>query len=173
MKPKTPKLHASVERHVDWSFHSGPRHQQGAGLLEVMIAVLIMGIGLLGIAAMQSTALRNSQSSLERSQAVIQAYSILDAMRANRAVAVSGGYDIAMTCAAPAAGTLANNDIRAWIQAMRTDKVLGAGTQTCGQISCPANSPCTITVQWDDSRASDSTALSASTAQTVSVTTLL
>ncbi len=151
----------------------GGNGQRGASLLEVMIAVLIMGIGLLGIAAMQSTALRNSQSSLERSQAVIQAYSILEAMRANRAVAISGGYDMAMTCAAPATGTLADNDRNRWITAMRQDKVLGGGTQTCGQINCPANSPCTVTVQWDDSRASDSPNLAASTTQTVSVTTLL
>ena len=42
-------------------------------LIEVLVAVLIMGIGLLGIAAMQTVALRNGQSSLERTQAVIRA----------------------------------------------------------------------------------------------------
>lgn len=62
----------------------------GVGLVEVMISVLVLGVGMLGIAAMQATALRNSQSSLERSQAVIQAYTIFDAMRANLAVATSG-----------------------------------------------------------------------------------
>ena len=36
---------------------------------------------------MQATALRNSQGSFERTQVVIQSYSILDAMRANRQVA--------------------------------------------------------------------------------------
>ena len=69
--------------------HSGPRRalsQRGAGLLEVLIAVLVMGIGLLGIAALQATALRNAQSSMERSQAVVQAYAILDSMRLCRAL---------------------------------------------------------------------------------------
>lgn len=130
-------------------------HQRGVSLLEVMIAVLIMGIGLLGIAAMQTTALRNSQSSLERSQAVILAYSMFDSMRANRTVALAGGYDMAKTCAPVATGTLADNDRRLWLQAMRTNNVLGAGVETCGQIACPANSPCTVTVFWDDSRASN------------------
>lgn len=130
-------------------------HQRGVSLLEVMIAVLIMGIGMLGIAAMQSTALRNSQSSLERSQAVILAYSMFDSMRANRTVALAGGYDMAKTCTPIATGSLADNDRRAWLENMRSSRVLGEGVETCGQIACPANSPCTVTVFWDDSRASN------------------
>lgn len=62
----------------------------GISLIEVLISVLVLGVGMLGIAAMQATALRNSQSSLERSQAVIQVYTIFDAMRANSEVATSG-----------------------------------------------------------------------------------
>ena len=51
---------------------AGRRSQAGAGLIEVLVAVLVMGVGLLGIAAMQATALRNHQSALERTQATIQ-----------------------------------------------------------------------------------------------------
>ena len=58
-------------------------------LLAALVAVLVMGVGLLGIAAMQATALRNNQSALERTQATIQTYSILDAMRANRDAALA------------------------------------------------------------------------------------
>ncbi|MFL8092610.1 prepilin-type N-terminal cleavage/methylation domain-containing protein, partial [Xanthomonas vasicola] len=47
------------------------KSMSGIGLIEVLISVVILGVGMLGIAAMQATALRNSQSSLERSQAVI------------------------------------------------------------------------------------------------------
>lgn len=129
-----------------------PQGQLGASLLEVMVSVLIMGIGLLGIAAMQATALRNSQSSLERSQAVIQSYAILEAMRANRANAVVGQYNLAMTCNPPAAGTLAQNDLRAWITSLET--TLGNTANTCGAIACNA-ADCTVTVQWDDSRGTD------------------
>lgn len=147
-----------------------PHTQRGSSLLEVMIAVLIMGIGLLGIAAMQTTALRNNQSSLERSQAVIQAYSILEAMRANRQVAVNGGYDMALTCAPPAGASLVNKDQQRWINDMQDNLTLGVGA--CGAISCPANSACTITVQWDDSRATG-LAGQGSTTQSISVTTLI
>lgn len=120
-------------------------------LIEVMIAVLILAIGLLGIAALQATALRNSQSSMERSQAVIETYSIIDAMRANRAGVLAGHYTLARTCTPPtAAGTpadlLRDTDHQAWITDLQT---MGAGT--CGTIACTA-AECTITVEWDDSR---------------------
>jgi type IV pilus assembly protein PilV len=127
---------------------SPPRLQHGMSLIEVLVAVLILGIGLLGIAAMQATALRNSQSSLERSQAVIQTYAILDAMRANVAVARIGGYNLsAMTCSQPDAGTLAANDLRAWIGSLKA----GLNDSACGRINC-GSLTCEISVQWDDSR---------------------
>lgn len=128
---------------------SGRRAQIGAGLLEVMISVLIMGIGLLGIAAMQATALKNSQSSLERSQAVIQSYAILESMRANRPAAIAGQYNLALTCNPPPAGTLAQSDTNAWIASLET--TLGNTANTCGSIQCNG-ADCTVTVQWDDSR---------------------
>ena len=134
--------------------HAGRRSQTGAGLIEVLVAVLVMGVGLLGIAAMQATALRNNQSALERTQATIQTYSILDAMRANRDAALAGGYDMARTCTAPTAnGTLAQRDIIAWFAGMQD--AMGT-TGTCGTVVRNGNQ-FTITVDWDDSRASDNT----------------
>ena len=124
---------------------------RGVGLIEVLIAVLIMGVGFLGIAALQAVTLRNSQSALERSQAVVQTYAILDAMRANVAVARIGGYNLnTMTCAPPSAGNLAANDLRDWVLALHDS----LGGSACGQITC-GSLDCKITVQWDDSRGTD------------------
>ena len=127
-----------------------PRHQRGVGLVEVLVADVVLAFGLLGIAAMQLTSLRNSQSALERSQATAQTYAILDTMRANRAAAITGAYNVPKTCVAPVAGDLVANDLRHWIQSMQQAQVLGPGA--CGTIACGAMS-CVITVQWDDSRA--------------------
>lgn len=135
----------------------GLMRTEGFSLIEVMVSVLILGVGLLGIAAMQATALKNSQSSLERSQAVVQTYGILDAMRANRGAALSGSYNLsAMQCSLPAGDTLAQNDLKEWIHAIKQ----GFGkpdtdATACGQVSCAAGL-CTVTVQWDDSRATAS-----------------
>ena len=134
---------------------AGSRQMRGVSLIEVLVSVVILGVGLLGIAAMQSVALRSGQSSLESSQAVMQTTSITEAMRANRVNANAGAYNLgAMQCAVPAGGTLAQNDIAAWITALKDTIGSGAATDTstCGQITgCPFN--CVITVQWDDSRA--------------------
>ncbi len=126
----------------------GPRHIAGVGLIEVLVAVVILSFGMLGIAALQSASLRNSQSALERSQAVVHTYAILDAMRANLDVARIGGYDLnTLTCAAPNAGDLAATDLHEWILALKRD----LGEAACGQVKC-GSLACRITVQWDDSR---------------------
>jgi type IV pilus assembly protein PilV len=134
---------------------------RGVGLIEVLVAVLVLGIGLLGVAAMQATALRNSQSSLERSQGVMHVYTILDAMRANPQLARTGGYNMGMTCAPPAVGTLIGNDQNAWITTLQQN----LGPTACGQVTC-VGAVCTISVQWDDSRGTAGT-----TTQTFTTTT--
>ncbi len=131
-----------------------PRQQRGVSLLEVMISVLILGVGLLGIAAMQALALRGGQGSLESSQAVMQTTSIAEAMRANRLNA--GSYAMAMTCTAGSGGSLAQNDLAAWINALKRTIGTAGDTSTCGRIEALGNSRFRITVQWDDQRAGGS-----------------
>lgn len=131
---------------------SSARHMRGVSLIEVLVSVVIIAIGLLGIAAMQSMALRGSQSSLESSQAVMQTNSIMEAMRANRFNAAQYNT-VGMECDVPTGGTLAQNDQSDWISALKDSIGQGAAdTTTCGQITgCP--DACVVTVQWDDARA--------------------
>ncbi|MBB1060350.1 type IV pilus modification protein PilV [Lysobacter spongiae] len=131
------------------------RRARGAGLIEVLVAVLVMAIGLLGIAAMQATALRNSQSSTEQSMAVVYSYSIIDAMRANRDAALANAYNIGMTCAPPAVGTLAQTDLNAWLTSMQQAQSLGPAA--CGQIQRNGDM-FIVTVRWDDRRATGAAA---------------
>ena len=145
----------SMKAVMSKSMHASPVSQRGTSLLEVLISVLIMGVGMLGIAAMQATALRNSQGSTERSQAVMSSYAIIDAMRANRDQALAGGYNTGgWECAAPAAGSLAENDRARWLLSLRTTIVDNpADDAVCGRIDC-TTSPgiCVVDVQWDESR---------------------
>lgn len=128
---------------------SHARRQSGLSLIEVLIAVLILGVGMLGIAALQAVALKNNQSSMARSQAVFQTYGMLDAMRANLDVARNNGYNLAKTCTAFTGTTLVTRDQAMWINALH-QSIGGSGT-TCGAINC-ANRVCTITVTWNDER---------------------
>lgn len=124
---------------------SRPRNRQsGASLLEVLIAVLILAIGLLGIAALQSLTLKNTQGSSERSAAVIQSYAMLDMMRANRAQALAGQYNTGLLCAAPDdVASRVGGDQARWIAQLQES----VGSTACGEIECGAVT-CSITVQW-------------------------
>jgi type IV pilus assembly protein PilV len=123
-----------------------PRSRQaGASLLEVLIAVLILAIGLLGIAALQSLTLRNTQGSSERTAAIIQSYAMLDMMRANRAQAIAEQYDTGWLCTAPddPSASRIDGDLDRWIGQLKQS----VGETACGQIDCGAVQ-CTIGVRW-------------------------
>ncbi len=130
-------------------FHSS-RAIRGVGLIEVMVAILVLAVGLLGIAALQATTLRNSQGALERSQAVIQTYGILDSMRSNVVAARGGAYNIAMTCVVPAVSDLATSDLAAWIGPTGLKGQLGPSA--CGMITPLGGGLFRITVQWNTER---------------------
>lgn len=124
------------------------RRVRGASLIEVLIAVLVMAVGSLGVAAMQATSLRNSQSALERTQAAVASYSILDTMRANRAAATKGLYNIALTCLPPVSnGSLVGDDLRRWL----TDLQTAVNTAACASVTCNGDN-CTVVVRWNDAR---------------------
>ncbi len=146
------------------NIRKSPRAQSGVSLIEVLISVLVVSIGLLGAAAMQATALRNNQGSYERTQVTLLTQSIFDAMRSNNkgAAAANGEYNLAsLTCAAPSGATLAANDLSNWILSLQRQ----ISSTACGQINCTASRSCTVSIQWNDSRATGG-----SNAQTISVT---
>ena len=58
--------------------------QKGVGLIEVLVAVLILSIGVLGLVGLQTRSLQLSQESLLSSQALLMAYEMTDRMRANK-----------------------------------------------------------------------------------------
>lgn len=58
--------------------------QSGSSLMEILIAIVITVIGLLGIAGLQINALKYQQTSSQRSEAMQSAYDMADRMRANR-----------------------------------------------------------------------------------------
>ena len=74
--------------------------QRGVTLVEAMIALLVISVGLLGIASLQLTAMNQNASSLHNSQAVWYAYNMSDRIRAN--ISAFNTYDLADTSASTA-----------------------------------------------------------------------
>jgi len=124
------------------------RRQSGVGLIEVLVAVLVLSIGLLGLAGLQVRTLRNNQSALERGVAVIETHAIADAMRADRINASNGLFDIALAAAAPSGSTFADTVVASW----RSNLINALGADATGSVDCDGFL-CTIIVQWDDTRA--------------------
>lgn len=135
---------------------------RGFSLIEVLVALLVLSIGLLGLAALQTTSLQFNTGSYFRTQATFLAYDILDRMRANSAVVADGGtYDIPTAAAAtpfltstdPACDTssctvadLAAYDLGKWYK--RMDLVLPGASTNLATIDISSSNVVTITINW-------------------------
>ncbi len=60
------------------------RKQRGVSLVEVLVSVVIMSVGILGVAGIQVVSLQQNRSSIFRAEALQLANDILDRLRANR-----------------------------------------------------------------------------------------
>ncbi len=133
----------------------------GFTLIEVLIAMLILAVGLLGLAGLQVTSLRNNLSAYHRSQATQLAYNMADRMRANVAEAENFGTSIYTTVdpedAAPQGSCTAVAGACSVAQMARQDLVDWNTNLTNtlpsaeGRIGV-SGSLFTITVTWDDNR---------------------
>lgn len=145
---------------------------RGFSLIEVLVALIVVSVGLLGIAKMQAIAFSSTGVASKRSLAAIEAASLASSMHANRAYwAVSGvapltttvtGIAVASTDAAlvnpPANCTaapcipsqLAAYDVNSWAQALQG--LLGNSDQAT--IACLNQTPvtCTVTIQWSENQ---------------------
>ena len=71
--------------------------QSGFTLIEVLIALLVLAIGLLGMASLTMTSLQNNQSAYQRGQASQLAFDLVERMRSNSDQATLGQSPYAAT----------------------------------------------------------------------------
>ncbi|VAW91133.1 hypothetical protein MNBD_GAMMA22-2636 [hydrothermal vent metagenome] len=128
---------------------------KGFSLLEVMIAMVIFAVGVLGLAGMQALALENSFESASRNQAIILAYSMSDRMLANQQGKDAYIIDdvtvptIVTDCNLVNCATIAEIitfDQVKWKQNLAQQLLSGSGAIT------GASPNYTITVRWDEDR---------------------
>jgi len=128
--------------------------QNGFSMLEALITLLIVSLGLLGIAGIIANSLKVNQGAQARSQASWLANDIIDRMRANRTTAegTPAAYTLAACDAIPDADAIAEADLTEWCAAVAAALPTGTGTVAL------AAAKVTVTVQWDDSRAAGGSA---------------
>lgn len=129
--------------------------QSGFTLLEVLVAVLVLSIGLLGLAGLMASSIRNNQSAYQRTQATWLAYDIVDRLRINRPAALASNYPYNTVLGSPAtcaanptlSGSMAAQDLTGWKNLLAC--ALPAGD---GAVAVATNRTVTVTVRWNDSR---------------------
>ncbi len=150
------------------------RRELGFSLIEVLVAMIVLSLGLLGLAALQVNSLKFNQVAHLRSQASTLAYQMLDSMRASPTAAKAGDFNIlTMASTVPAAGTsAASNQLKLWMDQVNT-LPNGQGRVCLSATPDPATAVCApngdfavITVQWNE--ADDTGARSARQFQLVS-----
>ena len=124
--------------------------QRGVSLIESMIALLVISIGLLGIASLQITAMKLNTSALRQSQSVWIAYDIADRIRANHSqfaaynnIDTNNTYTQDCMTSACTPAQIITSDAQDWASQIQN---LPAGR---GLITSPAASQLLIKVMWD------------------------
>lgn len=138
---------------------SAPRSARGVSMIEVLVAIVVFSIGLLGIALMQLKGATFTKESGSRTMAILQARSLADRMQANPKGVAAGDYifngstppNIQVPCpGSSVAACVADNDIAEWLdQVKAAAPASSASTGTYGQVKNNGNGTYTITVSWN------------------------
>jgi len=129
----------------------------GFSLVEALVALVVLSIGMLGIAALHVEGLRSARTALTRTSAVALASDIADRIRANRDAkteydAVVTSADVDAKCEPGGGGCtpaeLAHHDKALWLDSIEKALPGGTGTIDCDDAAVPATY--TITVSWSE-----------------------
>ncbi len=127
----------------------GERCDGGFTLVEALVALVVLSIGLLGIAALYVETLRASRTSLYRTEAVTLATDLADRMRANRAPA--DAYDCGDPCVAANGGNaIAIADLTDWLAALGAQLPGGTGNVTYTAAGAATPGAYDIEVEWTE-----------------------
>ena len=153
--------------------------QRGISLIEVMMAVLIFSIGLIGLASLMVMATRSNHAAYVRTQVVFLANSMAARMSANPIGVWNGSYNNAsypvssssVGCGSGAAcdpAELATHDQRLWSSQLKTFLPSPTASIDCGGVGTAGYDPtsqlamrppyggtCTMTINWNEQGAGD------------------
>ena len=146
------------------------RKQSGSSMIEVLVSLLVLGIGILGINALQASSMRSNQSAYLRTQAVFNSFDIVERIHSNKTGAEAGNYNdptpsINANCVAAAgcsASAMAAHDVAEWEANVAATMPMGAAVVCLdsspddGTAASPAcdnlGDYYAVKIWWDDNR---------------------
>ena len=147
--------------------------QKGMSLIEVMIAMIIMAIGILGVSGMQAISLAQNRSALYRGEATQLANDLMDRVRVNTGVPYSALIDADPTAATDcnvstcSPTNMAAFDISQWKCSINSADAAGVAYTPCGTYGITGSLPLgsgsvalvagvyEVTVEWADGRVNE------------------
>lgn len=161
------------------------RQQRGVSLIEVLMAVMIFSVGLVGLAGLLVMATRSNHAAYVRTQVTFLADSMADRMRANPIAVWNGNYDsgsypVASSGASCTAGCKPNQvaayDMDLWSSQLRTFLPNPAAVIQCSRAGTgyaptatqlamqpPYGGSCAMRISWSERGAGDGTHRDAAT----------
>lgn len=130
--------------------------QKGAGFIEVLVALVILAIGLLGVMSMQVKGLTSNQQAVFVTEANMMAVDMAERIVAFGSTGADGGeYDDVSTTAACGAGedALVCADRTAWTAIFDGNEL--SLPSASGDVAWTAPDTYTITIRWDNDRDGD------------------
>lgn len=129
---------------------NGARASSGFSLIEVLIALVVLALGLLGFALLQTMNLRYTQGANQRTQATNLAYDLIDQMRANnlaaaqyQAASFAQNTETGVGCEWPVGTTSITQNVERW----RCEVAESLGPQASAIVTY-ANRAVTVQISW-------------------------
>jgi|GEM_PF-1454044 len=164
-----------------------PRRQGGSTMIEVMVAILILALGMMGMLGMFVSSIKLTSGAIYRNVAAQHAYAIADSMRANQpnlAAYFSPTASLTANCFTSSGCTsaeLPNTEYKVWSTQLATLLPAGQGKvcrdsaastaartpapQTyAAYFTCDNSGPVVVKVCWDETRIQNSNASAANSA---------
>lgn len=131
--------------------------QKGVGLIEVLVTLLVLSVGLLGLAGLQNESLKQTYNAYLESQALFLAEDMIDRMRLSPnpslyAYDLSEGVNVSTDCiqaSCDSAAEMASWNLSDWIS--QVEDILPSGTGNV-EIINEAAGEYAITISYDDIR---------------------